>query len=429
MPRDANNEYVPPVNWDGVIHPEFGNQADWVYAIVKALNERLAVNGGLNDIASFDVIPIINSYMFFDFANKVEQTILNMVGNINRITDAGTGDVIEVMTDYRQREKWNGWLNPEQPMITGEDSEDVYIDGPMGHLSYNFLDGKQLLQMEGCNFREPLTSGFSSLETCFPVWFERVKNAINKLHLTPVGVNWATEDWWGYDYYSNYDDESMGGSQVDSVAWGKANANYGTHGYSPLPDGDSRFSYPEDKYNFFTQCYTEAERRAIDKSIILYASWTFRSSFWIQGYKVFVKRLYGGYPRLGCHVYAGGMSTIGATPQGGYQFDEFHDDSHAKNEVFTIDCGAVSSTDPLQYINGSGWSLILNDTDKYHPPYQAPPIDPDSGTGELETRWGHNIFGRFYADWAEEDDGFQFKENSDDEGGDGPHEEPIPGGQ
>jgi hypothetical protein len=414
MPRNGNNEYIPPANWDEIEHPEFGNQADWVYAIVKALKERLAVNGGLNDIASFDVIPIINSYMFFNFANMVERTILNMVGNINRIFDADTGDVTEVMTDYRQEEKWNGWLNPEEPMIAGEDGWDGWIAGPMGHLSYNFLDGKQLLQMEGCNFREPLTTGFSSIETCFPVWFERVKNAINKLHLTPVGVNWATEDWWGYDYYSNYDDESMGGSQVDSVAWGKANADYSTHGYLPLPDGDSSFTRPENKYQFYTQCYTEAERRAIDKSIIPYASWTYRSSFWIQGYKVFVKRLYGKYPSIGCHVYVGGIATTGSTPQGSYQYDEFHDDAHTKNEVFTIDCGTVSSTDPMKYIGGSGWTLILNDTDKYHPPYQTPTIDPDYGSGELETRWGHDIEGRFYADWAEEDDGFQFKESEDE---------------
>ena len=416
MPRNQNNEYRPPVNWDEIEHPEFGNQADWVYAIIKALNERLAVNGGVNGVRSFGTVPVFNSYMFFNFANSVEETILDMVGNLHRIKDDVTGDIIEIQTGYRHEEKWTGWLNPEEPMITGEDSWGGWIAGPMGHISYNFLDGKQLLQMEDCNFREPLTTGFSSLETCFPIWFERVKNAINKLHITPIGVNWAFEDWWGNDYYSNYDDETMTGIQVDNVAWSKAVADYGTHGYSPLPDGDSFFTRPENKFQFYSTSYTEAERRIIDKELIPWADWTCRSSFWIDGDKIFVKRLRGPYPSIGCHVYAGGISTTGAVPNGGYQYDEFHDDSHTKNELFTIDCGTVSSTDPMQYIGSQGWSLILDDTDKYHPPYQEPTIDPNYGSGELETRWGHDIEGRFYADWAEEDDGFQFRESDEREG-------------
>ena len=407
MPRTQDG-YSPPTSWSDIEYPEYGNQADWVYAITSALSERLTVGGGALgvDAFSWNEKSKLDSYMFFQFADMVDSTIIGMLGNPVKYK-ASNGDVIEVREG--QNRKLNGWLNPEEPMIVGvnNDDGDLWIAGPMGYINYNFLNGKELLQMEGCNFREPLSAGWSTLETCYPIWFDRVKNAINKLHMSPVPVNWASESYWGIGISSNYDDETMGGAAVDGLAWNAAVSDYGNHGYSGLPDGDSGYYYSEDKFRFYSMNWTDAERRKIDKEVIPWAEWTYRSDIDINGEKIYLKRLRGNCP-FGCHVYLGGVATTGAIPNGGYQYDEFHS-SYPQNTLFTIDCGRVLASDPYRYIGEDGWTLLIDDTERYHPPYEEPEIEEGEGSGRKRTIWGHDLECWFYADWTEESDGFRFK--------------------
>ena len=393
----VNGQFVPPQNWAEIEDAFGGNAADWIYAIQAALHERS--NVGANFFGDFvRDYPILNSWMFFDFAIKVEEAIMNAVapsGFYRQYNENGTlaGSYIW------NNEKMSGWLNPSAPVVISlKDTEsNPQYRNLWSEPKYNFLTGKDLLEINGCNFREPLTQGYSSLETCFPIWFERVKNAINQLHVVPVEVYYWYKTYRGNGYSNNSADHASG-ETVDARAWDDAVADYSTS--DTLPDGDQDGAPNWDWHEWVISNRSKGHHTAWQESWGVYH----RTSYDLEGGQLYVKRLRSRFPNIGMHVYSGWLSGVYGDTQESYA------SNYPKNTIMTMDLGTISRNDNMRWIGGGGWTLFLNDTDKFKPDYSAPQPDPSTPgqSADTDTVKGHVSDGLFYADFSVAD-GFKFQ--------------------
>lgn len=394
MPRDAQNNYYVPQSWDEIEHPECGNQADWIYAIKGALTERFAIPWCESDKTWMPLgDSVIDSPMRFDFMQGVTDAIIHNLDSIRKYFHSN-GSLAENKHDYWPYTTKNyGWLNPNCPLCCGVNSDDTKAPNIYADVQYNFLRTSDLLALSGCNFMEPLTEGYSSIQTCFPVWLERVKNAINQLHVTPVLVDFHCDT----RYSDGWASLSSDGAGVDLSAYNNALSAYPDP--EPLPAGDGT-----DASFYFDITENSYVVRRYDKNDFSWGTeYDYFSDYRLYGTAMYIKRLYdAGLPRLGCNVYAGYTSTY---PSG---YDEYRSYEFAGpttlNQLETVNLGHVLSSDNLRYIHGQGWWKFIDGHHKYKVDYERPPMNE----GYFDYGKGYRIRGKFYADWAVED-GFKFK--------------------
>lgn len=396
MPYSRNDDeviYVPPKKWSEIEYPNSGNQADWIYAISHAVAERANVPASYLSPIDWEIQSgVYDSYMLFGFAKRVENVIINALRGAKYYNENGTLNHTDPSLPTLV------WLNPESPVVmclydTDIDPErkNLYAD-----VKYNYLLADELLKMEGCNFREPLTCGYSSLETCFPEWCIRVMNALNKLHVSAVEVWCTNEKFYGRGTYnnSNYHGRESG-TEVDNIAWQNAVTNYSK--VVSLPDGDgtsqSTFWY-----------------RHWSTSNVTTVTWNDYMDYWgegrnyhratyvIENGSAYVRRLKDGIPNMGCGLWTGYVSTIDLLHEYEGQLPE--------NTLMTKYIGKINANDPYRAIDGNNsWTLLLEDETKIRPTYTEPSED-----SSITKYVGSHTYGLFYADWAV-GDGFQFREN------------------